>query len=101
LVGRPGRGGRRRPGPPPPDDPAVTCLVVTDSAAALPAPIAADAGIVAVPMWLTIGGTPVRDGELSLADVLNRADEGVTTAGPSLGEFVQASEQAIATACPA
>jgi len=76
----------------------VTCLVVTDSAAALPAPIAADAGIVAVPMWLTIGGTPVRDGELSLADVLSRADEGVTTAGPSPGEFVQAIERAMATA---
>ncbi|MCU4184695.1 DegV family protein [Acidiferrimicrobium sp. IK] len=47
-----------------------------------------------VPLWLTLGGEPVRDGELSLEEVLRRLDEGLTTSSPSPGEFAKAIAQA-------
>lgn len=47
-----------------------------------------------VPLWLTLGGSPVRDGDLSLQEVLDRLDEGLTTSGPAPGEFVAAIEAA-------
>jgi DegV family protein with EDD domain len=68
--------------------------VVTDSACSLPAELARQAGIVIVPLWLTIGGRQYRDGELSLEEVVRRLPEGVTTAGPSPGELAQGVEQA-------
>jgi DegV family protein with EDD domain len=67
--------------------------VLTDSAAALPKQTAIDAGVTIVPMWLTIGGTPVHDGDLALDEVMARVDEGVTTSGPTPGEFVTHLEE--------
>jgi DegV family protein with EDD domain len=68
----------------------VTVGVVTDSAASLPADVAARAGVVVVPMWLTLGGTSVHDGELSLDEITRRVADGFTTSGPTPGEFAQA-----------
>jgi DegV family protein with EDD domain len=65
--------------------------IVTDSAAALPAALAADRGISVVPMWMTVDGEAVRDGELAWAEVLAHPD--VTTSGPTPGEFEQAVKE--------
>jgi DegV family protein with EDD domain len=65
----------------------LTVGVVTDSAASLPAQIATDLGVAVVPMWLTIGGQPYRDGDLSLEQVTARLGEGLSTSGPTPGEF--------------
>ncbi len=66
--------------------------IVTDSAAALPADVAEAAGVTVVPLWLTIGGAPFRDGELPIEEVLRRFHEGVTTSGPTSGEILAAVE---------
>jgi DegV family protein with EDD domain len=76
----------------------MTVAVITDSASALPMAMAAEARITVVPMWLTLGGQSIRDGELPLAEVLERADEGLTTAGPSPGEFADAIAAALTEA---
>lgn len=68
--------------------------VLTDSAASLPAGLASEARVTTVPMSLTIGDTAYRDGELSLDDVLARADEGVSTAAPTPGTYVDAATNA-------
>jgi DegV family protein with EDD domain len=47
-----------------------------------------------VPMWLTVGGRPVRDGELSLEQVAAGLSQGVKTSGPSPGEIAEAAEKA-------
>jgi len=70
----------------------VPVSILTDSAASLPEATAAAAGVLVVPMWLTIGHTSVHDGELGLDEVLSRIDEGITTAGPTPGEFAAALE---------
>lgn len=44
-------------------------------------------------MWLNIGGHEYRDGELSLAEVLKRLGEGVTTSGPAPGDLAHAVEE--------
>ena len=72
----------------------MTVGIVTDSAASLPADLVASSGVVVVPLWLTLGGDPVRDGDLSLDEVLRRLDEGLTTSSPSPGEFAAAVEAA-------
>jgi fatty acid kinase fatty acid binding subunit len=62
--------------------------VITDSAASLPPELAAASGVAVVPMWITVGGSSYRDGELPLASVVERGGvDGVTTSGPSPGEF--------------
>lgn len=63
--------------------------VITDSAAALPAAVAKEAGVTVVPMVLTVGGRAFRDGELDLEEVLATQEE-VTTSGPSPGEMLEA-----------
>jgi len=68
----------------------VTVAVVTDSAAALPADLAARHDITVVPMWLSIGGESVREGERPLSELLG--DARVSTSGPAPGEFVDAIE---------
>jgi len=68
----------------------VTVAIVTDSAAALPAELVAKHGITVVPMWLTIGGESVREGERPLSELLG--DERVSTSGPAPGEFERAIE---------
>jgi fatty acid kinase fatty acid binding subunit len=59
--------------------------IVTDSAAALPPELAAAHGVAVVPMWLTIDGRSVHEGELPLEELLQRTD--VKTSGPAPGEF--------------
>src|SRR5438067_1822650 len=71
----------------------MTVAVVTDSAASLSPELAAEAGVTVVPMWVTIGGTPHRDGALSLEEVMARVDEGVSTSGPTPGEIAGVLEQ--------
>jgi DegV family protein with EDD domain len=63
----------------------MTVGILTDSAAALPSEIAGARNIGVVPMWLTIDGQSVREGELPLAELL--AHDDVTTSGPTPGEF--------------
>src|SRR5437763_92433 len=71
----------------------MTVAVITDSAASLPPALAAEAGVTVVPMWVTIGGVPHRDGDLSLEEVMARADDGVSTSGPTPGEIAEALER--------
>jgi len=66
----------------------MTVAVVTDSAAALPPGLAAEAGIAVVPMWLTVRGTSVHDGDRPLDDLV--AEDDVSTSGPTPGEFADA-----------
>jgi DegV family protein with EDD domain len=63
----------------------VTVAVVTDSAAALPPHLAAAHDVTVVPMWLTVGGRSVHEGDVTLAELLTHRD--VTTSGPTPGEF--------------
>src|SRR5262249_15360480 len=63
----------------------MTVAVVTDSASALPAPVAAAHGVTVVPIWLDLDGRSVRDSEAAAAEVLAAAR--VTTSGPSPGDF--------------
>jgi DegV family protein with EDD domain len=69
----------------------MTVEIVTDSAAALPADLAAAHGIAVVPMWLTIGDRSVREGDVPLAELLARAD--VRTSGSNPGEFETAIKE--------
>jgi fatty acid kinase fatty acid binding subunit len=69
----------------------MSVAVVTDSAAALPSEIASRWSVAVVPMWLTLDGTAVREGEMSLDDLLQRSD--VKTSGPSPGEFAAVVEE--------
>ncbi len=68
----------------------MSVAVITDSAAAMPSEVAQDAGIAVMPMWVTVGGETLRDTELPLPDLLRRYDEGLSTSGPSPGDFDQA-----------
>jgi DegV family protein with EDD domain len=47
-----------------------------------------------VPMWVTLGSTAYRDGELPIREVLSRLGEGLSTSGPGPGDFAQAVEAA-------
>jgi DegV family protein with EDD domain len=47
-----------------------------------------------VPMWLTVGGRPFRDGELSLEQVAAGLGEGLNTSGPSPGEIAEVAQRA-------
>ncbi|HZD78760.1 MAG TPA: DegV family protein, partial [Actinomycetota bacterium] len=70
----------------------MTVAVITDSAAALPDEVAEEAGVVVVPMWVTVGADTLRDTELPLPELLRRADEGITTSAPSPGDLKEAIE---------
>src|SRR5689334_9646889 len=59
--------------------------VITDSAAALPPELVEQHHIAVVPMWLTVGGETVKEGDVPLDSLLDRVD--VTTSGPTPGEF--------------
>lgn len=69
--------------------------VVSDSAAALPPELAAELGVVVVPMWVTIGGRTFREDELALEEVA-RTEERITTSAPSPGDLRAALERALA-----
>lgn len=61
--------------------------IVTDSASSLPAGLAADREITVVPMVVLIDGVATHDGELPLEEVVERSARGLSTSGPSPGEF--------------
>jgi DegV family protein with EDD domain len=67
--------------------------IVTDSAASLPPDLAARHDITVVPLSLTLGGISYHDGDLSLAELLSRVGEGVTTSAPSPGEVGKAIDE--------
>ncbi|WP_334141629.1 DegV family protein [Rhabdothermincola sp.] len=69
----------------------MTVGIVTDSATALPPALAERHRITVVPMWLQVGGERVREGERTLEELV--AATGVTTSGPSPGEFIEAIER--------
>jgi DegV family protein with EDD domain len=71
----------------------MTVAVVTDSASALPAPLAAAHGVDVVPIWLEVDGRAVRDGDVAIDEVL--AAPRVTTSGPSPGDFAVAVDAAL------
>ncbi|MGH9212540.1 MAG: DegV family protein [Acidimicrobiales bacterium] len=64
----------------------MTVAVLTDSAASLPPRLADRLGITVLPLGLVVGGEPLRDGDLTLDELMARLDDGVTTAGASAGE---------------
>jgi fatty acid kinase fatty acid binding subunit len=72
----------------------VTVAVVTDSAAAVPPELAERHGITVVPMWLSVDGDAVREGERALGELLG--DARVTTSAPTPGEFEAAIRGALA-----
>jgi DegV family protein with EDD domain len=61
--------------------------IITDSAAALPSELVQQHGVTVVPMWLTVGGESVKEGDIPLDQLVERTD--VTTSGPTPGEFEQ------------
>lgn len=63
----------------------MTVAVVTDSAAALPAELAARWGVTVVPMWLTVGGQAELEGARPLDQLLTEPE--VLTSAPTPGEF--------------
>jgi DegV family protein with EDD domain len=71
----------------------MTVAVVTDSASALPAYLAAAHGVTVVPIWLELDGRARRDGDVAIEEVL--AAPRVTTSGPSPGEFALAVDAAL------
>jgi DegV family protein with EDD domain len=71
----------------------MTVAVVTDSAAALPDDLVADWGIAVVPMWVTVGGQPEREGARPLDELLSLPD--VLTSAPTPGEFAEAIDGAL------
>lgn len=72
----------------------MTVSIVTDSAAALPPDLADKRKVGVVPMQITLGGESRSCDELDLATILDHLDEGVTTSGPSPGDFVEAIDGA-------
>ena len=69
--------------------------VVVDSAAAMPAAVAAANGITVVPLSITIQGTTYADGQLADDDLLTRLDTGITTSAPAPGDYVRALESVL------
>lgn len=67
--------------------------IVTDSAATLPEELAAELGVVVVPLRITVDGTTVADGAVPPEALLENV-ENVKTAGPSPGDFVDAVSRA-------
>ncbi len=65
--------------------------IITDSAASLPAELAAKWDVTVVPMWLVIEGELVRESDVHLDRLLAASD--VTTSGPNPAEFNEAIEQ--------
>jgi DegV family protein with EDD domain len=70
----------------------MTVAIVTDSAATLPEALAAQWGIIVVPMWLTIDGQPELEGTRPLAALVEQPD--VLTSAPAPGEFEAAVKDA-------
>lgn len=75
--------------------------VVADSAATLDPALAAQYGVVTVPMQLEIGGRPMSEVDLPLDEVVARLGEGMQTSAPPPGAFVEAVEAAAAAGAQA
>jgi len=69
--------------------------VITDSTAALDDATAAAYGVAVVPARVILGDVSYRDGAFPLSELLARFDEGVSTAGPAPGDFVEALAGAV------
>jgi DegV family protein with EDD domain len=69
----------------------VSVAIVTDSAAALPAELAAAYGVAVVPMMITVDGRSGYDGATTIEAILTASE--VETAGPSPGNFADAIER--------
>jgi DegV family protein with EDD domain len=63
----------------------MTVAIVTDSAAAIPAELAARHGISVVPMWIHLGDATMAEGERPLGEFLG--DARITTSAPAPGDF--------------
>ena len=70
----------------------MTVAIITDSTAALPSDVAKSHGVTVVPIWVTVGGRPFKDGAISQDELVARFDEGISTSGPSPGELAEAIE---------
>lgn len=71
----------------------MTVAIVTDSAAALPPDVAAAHNIAVVPMWLTVDGASIQEGDMDIASLLARTD--IKTSGPAPGEFEAAVKKQV------
>ena len=76
----------------------MTVKVLTDSAASLPPELVDKYAIGVVPMRVVIGDSDYVDGGVSIEEVLERFDEGVSTSAPSPGAWADAIEEARAEA---
>jgi DegV family protein with EDD domain len=72
----------------------VTVRVITDTAAALDREVAESHGVRLVPIRVNVGDEAYLDGEIALAELIERVDEGIRTSGPSPGAFLEALEGA-------
>lgn len=70
----------------------MTVHVVTDSAASLPSELVSSHGIAIVPMQITVGDETRASDQFELREILDRLHDGVTTAGPTPGDFAQVVE---------
>jgi DegV family protein with EDD domain len=66
----------------------MSVAIVTDSAAAIPADLAAAHAVSVVPMWIHADGRTVAEGERPLGELLG--DDRVTTSAPAPGDYEQA-----------
>lgn len=71
----------------------MSVLVVTDGAAAVPADLALDLGVEVVPIWVAIDGRDYRDGDIPIDELLAHDPAGLSTAGPTPGDYVEAIER--------
>ncbi len=71
----------------------MTVAIVTDSAAAIPAELAARNRISVVPMWIHLGDTTIAEGERPLGEFLG--DERITTSAPAPGDYERAIRRRI------
>jgi DegV family protein with EDD domain len=69
-------------------------IVIADSAAALPADVAAAHGIIVVPMTLSIDGVAYVEGESADQALIRHPQARVTTSAPSPGAFLDAVNRA-------
>src|SRR2546425_12726885 len=74
----------------------MTIVVVTDSSACLPAEVAAQHGILVVPLAVVIDGDQWRDGEIDAREFYDRLrpSRRATTAAPAPGEFLDSIRRA-------
>lgn len=75
--------------------------VVTDSTADIPPAMAAERGIISVPLTVSFGAESFPDGQLTQQQFFDRMNASATlptTSQPAVGAFVEAYERALATA---